>query len=193
MTGEPSDPGSVNHRGPDPTARTIETLYREITGQQEMTDVLMKGIERIVDEKFASVNTQLTLIERQRVEQKKDTKDAVDAALTAQKEAVREQTIASERAIAKSETATSKQLDQMTATFGASIGGVTDLLNDTKDRAGKMETRVSNIETAKQASADTTTEHRAVSSQMIALAAVAAVLGSGLLAALVAFLVQLLP
>src|ERR1035437_10183675 len=95
VTMPPGDTGTAHH-GPDPTARTIETLYREITGQQEMTDVLMKGIERIVDEKFASVNTQLQLIERQRVEQKKDTKDAVDAALTAQKEAVREQTIASE-------------------------------------------------------------------------------------------------
>ena len=180
----PSDAGTVNHHGPDPTARTIETLYREITGQQEMADVLMKGIERIVDEKFASVNTQLTLIERQRVEQKKDTKDAVDAALTAQKEAVREQTIASERAIAKSETATSKQLDQMTATFGASIGGVTDLLNDTKDRAGKMETRVSNIETAKQSATDSRTTQRLDTGQIIAFVGVVAVFVSIIVALL---------
>jgi hypothetical protein len=46
-----------------------------------------------------------------------NTKDAVDAALTAQKEAVREQTSASERSIAKSEAATNKQLEQLATTF----------------------------------------------------------------------------
>jgi archaellum component FlaC len=166
---------------PDPTQRTIDTLHREVAGLREVDSLLIKGIEQITSEKFRSVDTRFELIERQRVEQKADTKAAVDAALTAQKEAVREQTIASERAIAKSETATSKQLDQMTATFTASIGGVTDLLNDAKDRIGKIDTRLSNIETAKQTVTETNTTHMASNSQTIAIAAiVAGLLGGGL-------------
>jgi cobalamin biosynthesis Mg chelatase CobN len=99
----------------------------------------IEGLEAIVAEKFRSVDQQLELVERQRVEQKKDTKDAVDAALTAQKEAVREQTTASERAIAKSEAAMTKQLEQLGETFKTAIGGLTDALADLKDRVTAIE------------------------------------------------------
>lgn len=123
----------------DPTTRTIETLHREIAGLEGKVKILLEGIEQITDEKFHSVERQFELVERQRAEQKVDTKQAVDAALTAQKEAVKEQTTASERAIAKSETATTKQLDQLAVTFATAINGVTTLLNDLKERVAKVE------------------------------------------------------
>lgn len=78
-------------------------------------------------------------MERQRVEQKKDTKDAVDAALAAAKEAVKEQTTASERAIAKSENSTAEQLKQLNTTFATAIGGVTANHDDLKERVGRIE------------------------------------------------------
>lgn len=172
---------------PDPTVRTIETLYREVAGLRESTSLLVAGVEQILAEKFRSIDIQLALIERQRVEQKNDTANAVAAALTAQKEAVREQTIASERAIAKSETATGKQLDQMTATFSASIGGVTDLLNELKDRIGKLDTRISNIEIAKQSVTESKTEFRGGTTTAVAIisavVAVIAVIASIIVAA----------
>jgi len=124
---------------PDPTELTTEALHREIGALKELMVAELAGVEKITGERFASVNKQLQLVETQRVEQKKDTKDAVDAALTAQKEAVREQTTASERAIAKSEASTKEQLNQLTATFTTAIGGVTDTLNDLKDRVGRVE------------------------------------------------------
>lgn len=117
-----------------------ETRQREHASLQEHVETLLHGNAAISDEKFRSVETTLNLVERQRVEQKKDTKDAVDAALQAAKEAVKEQTTASERAIAKSEAATNKQLEQLNVTFATAIKGVTDLLNDTKDRIAKVET-----------------------------------------------------
>jgi len=86
---------------------------------------------------------QFDLVEKQRVEQKKDTKDAVDAALTAQKEAVKEQTTASERAIAKSEAFTTKQIDAIGIQNNARDKGVDDKFDDLKTRVTAVESRSS--------------------------------------------------
>lgn len=123
----------------DPSALTTAQLHREITVLHDLLEALFEGAEQISIQRFKNVDQQFELIERQRVEQKNDTKAAVDAALTAQKEAVKEQTTASDRAIAKSETAMTKQLEQLQATFATAINGVTLLLNDAKDRIVKIE------------------------------------------------------
>jgi hypothetical protein len=133
---------------PDPTALTTEQLLREIDRTKELVEALLAGKEALTAERFLSVARQLDLVEQQRVEQKSDTKSAVDAALTAQKEAVREQTTASERSIAKSEAATTKQLEQLSATFTTAIKGVTDALQDLKDR-------ITRVESLKQGGKDT--------------------------------------
>ena len=59
----------------------------------------------------------------------------MDAALTAQKEAVKEQTIASERAIAKSEAATTKQLEQQQVTFATVSDALRRSIDEVKERA----------------------------------------------------------
>ena len=131
---------------PDPTTLTTQALEREI-GQLESritvveTNLLseVRHAGQLTSEKFHTVEQQFELVERQRVEQKSDTKTAVDAALAAQKEAVREQTIASERAIAKSETGTTKQLDQLSTNFDTALGGFRDQIADMKERTGKIE------------------------------------------------------
>jgi VIT1/CCC1 family predicted Fe2+/Mn2+ transporter len=124
---------------PDPTILTTEQLLREVDRVKELTDSKIDGTIAVFAEKFISVGKQFDLVEQQRVEQKSDTKAAVDAALTAQKEAVKEQTIASERAIAKSEASTAKQIEQLGATFSTAISGVTDVLQDLKDRITRIE------------------------------------------------------
>jgi cobalamin biosynthesis Mg chelatase CobN len=139
-----------NKPTPDPTILTTEQLLREIARLEKLLETQLRSEHELVQahingrvdfvlEQFRSVETQFSLIERQRVEQKQDTKNAVDAALAAAKEAVKEQTTASERAIAKSEAATTKQLEQQSATFSTAIKGVADLLQDTKDRVGAIE------------------------------------------------------
>ncbi len=95
--------------------------------------------KQIYSERFVSVERQLALVESQRVEQKADTKNAVDAALTAQKEAVREQTLASEKAIAKSDASTTKQLDQLAITFNTAINAVSESLSDVKGKVTVLE------------------------------------------------------
>ena len=125
------------------------TLNRERTEQfdalKEVLTQRLTSMGDLVDEKFASA-------ERQRIEQKADTKAAVDAALTAQKEAVKEQTTASERAIAKSETATTKQLEQQQVTVSTAVDALRRAIDEVKERAVEenraMRTSISEVATS---------------------------------------------
>ncbi len=85
-------------------------------------------------EKFSAVDHQLKSVETYRVEQKQDTKAAVDAALAAAKEAVKEQTQASERAIAKSEAFTTKQIDAISEIIRTTVKGLDEKIDDLKTR-----------------------------------------------------------
>ena len=123
----------------DPSKLTTRQLHREIDQLRELLDIESAWEEKLRAERLSFVNEKFALIELARIEQKADTKAAVDAALTAQKEAVKEQTTASERAIAKSESATTKQLEALNSTYFTALKGITDLLNDTKDRVSKVE------------------------------------------------------
>jgi hypothetical protein len=126
---------------PDPTKLTTDAVEKLERQLKEIFDNKLAAAVLVTDERFKSIDQQLTSVERQRVEQKADVKAAVDAALQAQKEAVREQTTASEAAIAKSEAATSKQLDQLQLTFTTALAGVTTGLNDLKERIATTEAK----------------------------------------------------
>jgi len=133
----PEDRGS--RPVPDPTVLTTEQLDRAITSLKDVLETRLGGMEEVTDEKFISVNERFALVERQRVEQKEDTKAAVDAAFSAAKEAVREQTNASQQSIGKSENATKEQLNQLTTTFTTAIAGVQTSIDDLKERVGRIE------------------------------------------------------
>jgi len=99
----------------------------------------LKALRELEEEKFRRVEQQFELVERQRVEQKKDTKDAVDAALTAQKEAVKEQTTASATAIGKSESATNKALEQLGANFNTAVDSLRRTIDEVKERVSEVD------------------------------------------------------
>lgn len=130
----------------DPSDLTTAQILRETAILRELLETNVTGVSAVAEEKFQamearfeSVNEKFDMVERVRVEQKKDTKDAVDAALTAQKEAVKEQTQAFALATAKSETAMTEQLKALNATFTAGINALTNAHNDTKDRVSRIE------------------------------------------------------
>ena len=134
----------------DPTFLTTEQLMREvgnlrvileaeIKAETDLTEVRFKAVAQVSQCSRETVDKEFQMLEKQRLEQKQDVKAAVDAALASQKEAVKEQTIASERSIAKSEAATAKQMEQIIATFTASIGALSQQIGDLKDRMGKVE------------------------------------------------------
>jgi hypothetical protein len=93
-------------------------------------------------EKFNSIQTQF--LERDvRVEQTaKDSKVAVDAALQAAKEAVGEQNKSSGLSIAKSEAATTKQIEQQAVLMATTNAGILSSLADLKERQTRFETEL---------------------------------------------------
>jgi len=128
-------------------------LEARLRGLESLVDFLRSAVDKmpatVADninqlnslqrEKFNTVETRLETGEKYRIEQKKDTKDAVDAALAAAKEAVKEQTSASERAIAKSETNTTKQIDQIGVLISTQNKAVDEKINDIKERLDRGE------------------------------------------------------
>jgi DNA-directed RNA polymerase len=137
---------------PDPTVLTTEALQREVLNLRELIETRISWLERLLTERidgqvavrqeeFRGVKDKLNQTERQRVEQKEDTKAAVDAALSAAKEAVKEQTIASERSIAKSEAATTKSIEQLCSTFDTALEGQRREVADLKERLTTVEQR----------------------------------------------------
>jgi hypothetical protein len=130
----------------DPTKNVLELVAAAIQRQDDLREAAMallkeriNGIEKVSKAKFAKIDSEFSLVESRRVEQKVDTKVAVDAALSAAEKAVKEQTVASEKSIIKSETSAAEQSKQQNATFTASLKGVIDTVADVKDRVGKIE------------------------------------------------------
>jgi hypothetical protein len=119
----------------------VDARHSEQVAQTKLVEAQLTALSDVTTERFNSVDTQFTLVERQRVELKGDTKAAVDAALIAQKEAVKEQTIASEKAIAKSETSTQEYAKQSNQTFQTSIDALTKNINDLKERVVTIESK----------------------------------------------------
>jgi len=137
---------------PDPTQRTLEVLEREVKSIHDKLNTTTEALSaelhsamthraELTDAKLAAVELQFALIESSRVEQKQDSLASLAAALSAAKEAVKEQTSASEKSIAKSETSTTEAIKQLSVTFSASIDSVNRALSDLKERVVSMESQ----------------------------------------------------
>lgn len=113
---------------PDPTVLTTDALNREVAYLKEYVDTRIECLREFIDERFNSIDDKFLAVEKARVEQKNDTKAAVDAALIAQKEAVKEQTLASEKSIFKSESQFDKRYDATDKT-----------VDELKERVGSIE------------------------------------------------------
>lgn len=144
QTGQPVD-GS-GHFAIDPTANVRELVEAAIARQDDLREATkslnqaeLEGITRVMQTELESIRREFSLIESRRQEQKTDTKVAVDAALSAAKDAVKEQAAASEKAILKSETSAGEQSRQNAVTFSAQMTNVTSMLADVKERVGKLE------------------------------------------------------
>jgi hypothetical protein len=91
------------------------------------------------EEKFRSIATQFAERDTRTEQTSRDSKVAVDAALQAAKEAVGEQNKSNALAIAKSETAFTKQIDQIGVQISTQQKGSDDKIDDIKGRLQAIE------------------------------------------------------
>jgi hypothetical protein len=123
--------------------RTIET---RLDGMDKATDLLARDLRSVPTDTDKQV-LQLKLLheekfrglEAQLAQRFADNKLAVDAALTAQKEAVGEQNKSFALATAKSEAAITKQIDQSALAVNASLKAIEDKIADLGGRANRAE------------------------------------------------------
>jgi len=99
-------------------------------------------LDLVTSEKFRSISIQFIERDTRTEQTSRDSKVAVDAALQAAKEAVGEQNKSSALAIAKSEAATSKQIDQIGALIATLQNGMNDKIADLKDRLTTTDLRL---------------------------------------------------
>jgi hypothetical protein len=144
---------------PDPTLLTTQQLHRELTSLRELIETRLEGYDKAITllqstldkspsiaemyashgEKFHSIQTQFTERDIRTEQTARDSKVAVDAALQAAKEAVGEQNKSSALAIAKSETSTTKQIDQISVLIDNTRKSFDDKIDDIKQRLTSME------------------------------------------------------
>ena len=152
--------GDIRPR-PDPTVLTTQALQREVLSLKEfyeakfasydkainllqanadkapsinVVDERVSALKMLHEEKFASISKEFA---------GRDV--AVGAAFLAAKEVVTEQNKSSALAIAKSEAATTKQIDQMGVAFAATTQGINDKIDDVKDRIAILERNAGNV------------------------------------------------
>jgi len=106
-----------------------------------LTDREVGHLREVHEEKFLSIQRQF--LERDtRVEQTaRDTKVAVDAALQAAEKAVGKQNESFALSIAKSEAATTKQIDQQVLNLQTTASGLDSKIIDVKDRITRLESQ----------------------------------------------------
>lgn len=126
---------------PDPTELTTDIvnsakgdLRSEIRHAVEAIRELFEEKFKSVESKFAGVQTQMQERDTRVETSGRDNKLAIDAALQA-----------AEKAVNKSESGFTKQIDEMGRTISAKIDGINVTMTDLKDRIGMIEGRSTGV------------------------------------------------
>lgn len=119
--------------------RAPTEVQQKLASLKELLLDKINYAEKIRDEKLFYIEKQFTLVEQSRIEQKQDTRTAVDDALKAAKELVAQQNEGNILAINKREAATTKQMDQQEVLLQQIKSALEDKINDVKERQIKRE------------------------------------------------------
>ena len=109
-----------------------DRIRREITTQ-------ITHLERLHEERFTAIAQQFTERDVRSDQDKKSSKEALDAALLAQKESVSQQNDANTTAATKSETSFTKQIDQIGTLIATLEKSLTDRITELKERIDRGE------------------------------------------------------
>jgi hypothetical protein len=111
----------------------------KIRALKDVTEQRFIALGDTTAEKFTSIQTQFAERDVRTEQAAGAVKIAVDAALQAQKEAAGEQNRSNTLAQTKSETATTKQIDQIGTLIQNNTKSFDDKINDVKDRVNRIE------------------------------------------------------
>ena len=187
---------------PDPTLLTTQQLLRELAALRELLEARLNGMDRATELLSATVNRTPTVIQTEishvrEVEQERfasiaqqfherdvradkaerAAKEALDAALLAQKELVAQQNDANAAQAAKTDLSTTKQIDQIGIRIDTMQKAFDDRLTELKERIDRGEGSDTGAATRR-------TEQRLDLGQLIAALAVVAAVIFGILLAL---------
>jgi len=101
----------------------------------------IKGLQELHQEKFDSIQTQFRERDTRTEQASKDSKVAIDAALSAQKESVDKQNISNTLAVNKSEFSFTKQVDEIGKRIDTVAKSLDEKVADIKDRITVIESR----------------------------------------------------
>lgn len=116
-----------------------QRIDEKILALKSVHDERFAAVTASTTEKFASIQTQFSERDVRTEQAAGAVKIAVDAALQAQKEAAGEQNRSNALAQSKSETAFTKQIDQMSLLLQTMTKAFDDKLGDVKDRLTRIE------------------------------------------------------
>ena len=131
----------------------IAVLMERLAGIDKATELRLQGITDIpamiqekvdhlsalMTERFTSVAQQFAERDIRAEREARDNKVAVDAAFAAQKEAAAKQNESNTLAITKSEMGTSETINKLAELFKTTTDGLSDKIDDLKERVGRME------------------------------------------------------
>jgi len=123
----------------------------------------------LVMEKFDGVATQFAERDTRTEQLAQGGEKAINAALAAAKEAFQEQNRSAALAIAKSEAATMKSIDQLTTLFQTAIAAMSEQVGDLKGRVLLIEGRTVGLTSAQQTQQVAHTSQQASSSYLVAV------------------------
>lgn len=127
------------------------------------------ALEKVAQEKFASIVTQFAERDVRTEQATTSTKTAVDAALAAQEKAVGKQNDSFTAATQKSEDAFTKQIDQLGLLIQTTARGIDDKIDDLKQRVTRIEGMGVGAITAQTTQAVVKTAEQASNSYIVAI------------------------
>jgi len=122
-----------------PNAAAHEALQQQITHLGVAIKEQIGNLQALHEERFAAIQQQFDERDVRGEQEKKASKEALDAALLAQKESVSQQNDANTTAATKSETSFTKQIDQIGTLIATLEKSLTDRITELKERIDRGE------------------------------------------------------
>jgi tetrahydromethanopterin S-methyltransferase subunit B len=168
--------GEHQSQNPDPTSLTTSWVIRELNTLRQIIETRLDAMDRAMEllgeyptrmdekigalkelhkEKFDGIQRQFEEREVRTTQAARDSKDALDAALSAAKEAVEKQNQSSASSITKSEISIEKRIETLMGTIATRSQAVDRMINDLKDRVTSIESSREGALMARMTSMDT--------------------------------------